>query len=171
MPPDFLLTARLPYALDHGIVVECVRQQQTVREQLGDSGNAGFVRYVARGEHERGRFVVEFGKLALELDKRMVGARDISRSAGAGAHAGGRFDHRADHLRMLSHSEVVVGAPDRDIARALRGMPDRVRESAGYALKIRKHPVPSFIPQPVEGRREITLIIHVFYFPDPRLTF
>jgi hypothetical protein len=25
-------------------------------------------------------------------------------------------------------------------------MPNGMRESAGYALKIRKHPVPSFIP-------------------------
>jgi len=53
----------------------------------------------------------------------------------------------------------------------MRGMPNGMRESAGYALKIRKHPVPSFIPQPIEGRREITLIVHVFYFPAPRLTF
>jgi hypothetical protein len=50
-------------------------------------------------------------------------------------------------------------------------MPDRVRESAGYALEVRKHPVASLVPQPIEGRREITLIIHVFYFPAPRLTF
>src|SRR5262245_47764761 len=101
----------------------------------------------------------------------MIGARDISRTACAGAHAGGCFDHGPDHLRMLAHPEVVVGAPDRDVARTVQGMPDGVRESAGDALKIRKHPVPSFIPQPIEGRREITLIVHVFYFPAPRLTF
>jgi hypothetical protein len=76
----------------------------------------------------------------------MIGARDISRAAGASAHAGGCFDHGSDHLRMLAHSEIVVRAPDRDVARAMRGMPDGMRESAGYALKIRKHPVPSFIP-------------------------
>jgi hypothetical protein len=114
---------------------------------------------------------VQTGKLQLKLDKRMIGARDISRAAGASTHAGGCFDHGPDDLRMLAHPEIVVGAPDRDVARAMRGMPNGVRESAGYALKIRKHPVPSFIPQPIEGRREITLIVHVFYFPAPRLTF
>ena len=44
--PDFLFAARLAHTFDHGIVVECIRQQQTVRQQLGDGGNAGFVRYV-----------------------------------------------------------------------------------------------------------------------------
>jgi hypothetical protein len=53
----------------------------------------------------------------------------------------------------------------------LRGMPDCVRESAGYAFEVRKHPVPSLIPQPIEGRREITFIVHVSYFPAPRLIF
>jgi hypothetical protein len=110
-------------------------------------------------------------ELSLEFDERMVGAGNISRTARARTHASGCLDHRSDHLRMLRHPEVVVGAPDHDVARAKRGVPNCVRETAGYALKVRKHPVTPFIPQPIEGRSEITSVIHVFYFPAPRPTF
>ena len=97
----------------------------------------------------------------------MIGAGNISRAACARTHTRGRFNHGSDHLRMLRHSEVVVGTPDDDIARAMRRMPNCVREPAGDALKVGKHPVTPFIPQPLESRREITFVIHVFYFPAP----
>ena len=117
MPPDLLLAAGLAHALDHRIVVERVRQDQAVRQQLGDGRDAGLVRDIAGGEHQRGRLAVQVGELALELDQRMVGAGDIAGAAGAGAHAGGDVDHGADHLGVLGHAEIIVGAPDHDLAR------------------------------------------------------
>ena len=55
VPPDLLLAARLAHALDHRIVVERVRQDEAVRQQLGDGRDAGLVGDVAGGEHQRGR--------------------------------------------------------------------------------------------------------------------
>jgi ubiquinone biosynthesis O-methyltransferase len=50
--------------------------------------------------------------------------------------------HGADHLRVLAHAEIVVGAPDDDFARAFRRQaPDGVREAAGDPLEIGEHPV------------------------------
>ena len=73
---------------------------------------------------------MQVGQFLFELHQRMMGARDVAGAAGAGADSRGGFDHGADHFGMLAHPEVVVGAPDHDIALALRRVPDRVREAA-----------------------------------------
>src|ERR1700712_5919788 len=90
----------------------------------------------------------------------MMGAGDVARAAGAGADAGGGLDHGADHLGMLSHAEIVVGTPDHDVARALWGMPHRVREPAGDTLEIGENPVAPLIMQAAEGGREKLAVIH-----------
>ena len=128
---DLLLALRLAHALDHGIVVRGVRQDQAVRHQLGNGRNAGLVRDIARGEDQRRLLAVQVGEFALEVDQRVIGAGDIAGAARAGAHAGRRFDHRADHFGVLAHAEIVVRTPHDDVARSCRGMPDRPREAAG----------------------------------------
>ncbi len=88
---------------------------------------------------------MQVGELALELDQRMVGAGDVAGAAGAGAHAGCGLDHRADHLWVLAHAEIVVGAPHDDVARPLRRVPDRAREASGEPLEIGEHPVAALV--------------------------
>ena len=154
MPPDLLLAAGLAHALDHGIVVERVRQDQAVRQQLGDGRDAGLVGDIAGGEHQRGRLAVQVGELALQLDQRMIGAGDIAGAAGAGAHAGGDSTMAPITFGVLRHAEIVVGTPDHDLARALRRMPEGVRKTAGDAFKIGKNPVAALVPQRGQGRRE-----------------
>ncbi len=168
MAPDLLLAAGLADAFDHGIMIERIGQDQAVRQKLRDRGDAGLVRDIAGREHQGGRLVVQVGELTLELDQRMVGAGDVARAARAGAHAGCGLDHGADHLRVLGHAEVVVRAPDHDVALALRGVPDRVRKTACDALEIGENPVAALVPQFAQGRREITLVIHVLLLPGPR---
>src|SRR5215213_1437095 len=90
----------------------------------------------------------------------MIGARDIARAAGARAHARRRLDHRADHLRMLAHAEIIVGAPDDDVALALRRMPVRVREPAGDALEIGKHAIAPLLAQRCQGSGENGIVVH-----------
>src|SRR6476659_1486499 len=90
----------------------------------------------------------------------MMGACDVAGAAGAGAHSGGGLDHGADHLGVLPHSEVVVGAPDHDIARSLRGMPHRVRETARDPFEVGENPVAPLIMQAAEGSREELAVIH-----------
>ena len=118
-----------------------VRQDQAIRHQLRERRDAGLVGDIAGGEDQRRFLAVQVGELALKLDQRMIIAGDVAGAAGAGAHPGRGLDHGADHLGMLAHAEIVVGAPDHDVLRALRRMPDRMRKAAGDALEIGKNAI------------------------------
>ena len=91
---------------------------------------------------------MQVGEFALEPHQRMIVAGDIAGTAGAGAHPGCGLDHGADDLGMLAHAEIVVGAPDDDVFRALRRMPQRVRKASGDALQISEYPVAPFGMEP-----------------------
>ncbi len=134
------LAAGLADAFDHRIVVELVRQDQAIRNQLGDGRNAGLVRDVARGEQQRGFLAVQIGQFLLQLHQRMMGAGDVAGAAGAGADARGGLDHGADHLRVLAHAEIVVGAPDHDIARPLRASATPRAETGRRCARDRRKP-------------------------------
>src|SRR5882672_3009506 len=90
----------------------------------------------------------------------MMRARDIAGAAGAGADTGRGLDHGADHLRVLAHAEIVVGAPDHDIAATLRRVPDRMRETARDPLEIGENAVAPLIMQAAEGGAEEFAVIH-----------
>ena len=72
------------------------------------------VRDVARREQQRRFLAVQIGELALQLDVEVGGAGDVARAARAGAGGVDRLVHGGEHLRVLAHAEIVVGAPDRD---------------------------------------------------------
>ena len=157
---NLLLAVRLTHAFDHRVVVQGIRQNQAVRHQPGQRGNAGLVGDVAGGKDQRRFLAVQIGEFALELDQRVIGAGDVAGAAGAGAHPRRGLDHGANHFRVLTHAEVIVRAPDHHIARALRRMPDRMREAAGNALEIGKHPIAPLAPQPGESVGKIIIIVH-----------
>src|SRR3954467_18134 len=90
----------------------------------------------------------------------MIGARDIARAARACAHARRGFDHRADHLRMLPHAEVVIRAPDDDVAAPLWRMPDRVREAPRDALEVREYAIAPLLVQAAQRIRENGVVVH-----------
>src|SRR5258705_4563251 len=89
-----------------------------------------------------------------------MGARDVAGAAGAGADPGRGLDHGPDHLGVLPHSEVVVGAPDHDVVRPLWGMPHRMGESAGDPLEVGEYPIAPLIVQAAEGGSEERAVIH-----------
>jgi hypothetical protein len=60
---------------------------------------------------------MQIGKLELKLHQWMTGSRDIARAAGPDAEACSSADHCPNDVRMLPHAEVIVGAPDYDLAR------------------------------------------------------
>src|SRR5690349_19565114 len=90
----------------------------------------------------------------------MMGARDITGAAGAGAEPGGGLDHGADHLGVLAHAEIVVRAPDHDIARTLGRMPDGMRKPSGDPLEIGENPVAPLIMEATKGGTEILAVVH-----------
>ena len=83
-------------------------QQLLQRRQRGVVGDVG------RGEQQRRLLAVQVGKLGLELDVVVRGARDVARAARAGAGRIERLVHGGEHGGMLAHAKVVVGAPDGD---------------------------------------------------------
>ncbi len=162
---DLLLRAGLAHALDHGIVIPGVRQDQAVRHQLDQGRDASLIGDVAGREDQSRLFAMEVGELALEVDQRMVGAGDIAGSTGPCAHSGRGLDHRTDHLRVLPHAKVIVGAPHDHVARPLRGMPDRAGKAAGKPLEVRKYPVAPFVPEAGKRARKVRFIVHLNAFP------
>ena len=107
-----------------------------------------------------GFLAVQIGQFLLELHQRMMGAGDVAGAAGAGADAGRGLDHGADHLGVLAHAEIVVGAPDHDVALALRRMPDGVRKPAGDPLEIGENAIAPLVMQAIEGGTEELAVIH-----------
>src|SRR5258708_25176327 len=158
--PDLLLGAGLANASDHRVVVGRIRQNEAIGHQLGDGRDPGCIGDVAGGEDDRRRLAVEIGKLALELDQRMVGSGDVTRAARPCAHAGRGLDHRTDDLGMLSHAHVIAGAPDDHLPWPLPRVPDRVREARGDAFEIREDAVATFVPQPCDRVGKEILIGH-----------
>src|SRR3974377_1824651 len=110
---------------------------------------------------------MQVSELTLELDQRVIGAGNVARAAGARPHACGHIDHRADHLWVLRHAEVVVGAPDDDFAGPLRGVPERMRETTGDTLEVGKNAVAALIPEGIQCRRKKRVVIHDDFFPPP----
>src|SRR5262245_37138925 len=139
----------------------CVGQNQAVRNELCDSCYAGHVRYVAGSEDERRLLAMQIGQLSFKLDQRVIGPSNIARAAGAHTKTACSFHKRADHLRMLSHSKIIVRAPDNDFTPAFRRMVDGVGKAARNALEVGEHSVAPFFLQLTQCSGEITVVIHL----------
>ena len=166
---DPLLHSGLANALDHRIMIEGIGQDQTIGDQLGDGRDARLIGDIARGEDQRRLLAVEIGELVLELDQWMIGAGNVARPACPGAKPGGGFDHRSDDLRVLSHAEIVVGAPDDDLLRSLRRVPHGMGKAAGHPLEVREDPVAPFAMQPRDGVGKETVIARSVSVPTTSL--
>ena len=149
---DLLGRPRRLDAVDHRGVVELVRQHHAVRQQPRDRRDPREVRHIARGKDECGFFAVQVGQFVLEFDERPVGAGNVACATGADAGPVRRLAHRSHHVRVLAHAEVVVRAPDRDVAQApVILAQDRDRKLAGLALEIGEHAIPPLRMQRIEG--------------------
>src|SRR5262245_29996483 len=102
---------------------------------------------------------MQVGKFTLELDERVIGACDVAGAASSDAHAGRGLDHGAYYLGMLTHAEIIIRAPDDDVACTMRGMPGGAWKATGVALKVSKNTIPAIDPQYGKGLSEMSLII------------
>src|SRR5262249_38069443 len=122
--------------------------------------DAGEVRNVAGRKDKRRLLAMQIGKFPLELDQRVIGSRNVARSTRADAEAYRGLRQSGEHLRVLSHSEIIVGAPHDDFRSTRQGMANCVRKPARDALKIGKHAVALFVLQSVQCCGEILVVIH-----------
>ena len=105
---NLLLGARAPHALDHRGVVQLVRQDEAVGQELADGRDRRLVGDEARSEDESRFLAVQIGELLLQLDQRMVVAGNVARAAGAGTHLAGRLLECGDDVGVLAHAEIIA---------------------------------------------------------------
>src|ERR1700758_2658478 len=89
----------------------------------------------------------------------MIGAGDVARAPGAGSHARSRLDHRANHLWVLPHAQIIIRAPDHDLARSAQRMPDRVRKPPDLAFQVGKYTIATLVSKPVQCGIEKSVIV------------
>ena len=146
MAEDPLLAAGGPHAGDHRGVVELVGEDQAVGQEPGDGADRCLVGDIAGGEQQGRWLAVQLGQLLLEQDVEMGGARDVARAAGPGAVAAHRLGGTRQHRLVMAHAEIVVGAPDHDVADAGRLVPAGARIATDLPFEIGEYPVAAFGP-------------------------
>src|SRR5262245_47665647 len=103
---------------------------------------------------------MEVGKLSFELHVIVGRARDIACYGGPGSLRVDRLVHGLQHRRMLAHAEIVVGAPHRNLARAVCRYMLGHRKEASAAPQIRENAISTFSMKGLELLLEQYVEIH-----------
>src|SRR5260370_16489826 len=88
----------------------------------------------------------------------MAVARDVARTAGAGADRPQRLFHRRQHRRMLPHAEIIVRAPDRDLG--ADAVIESERKAATAPLEIGEDAIPPLGAKLIEALFEEDFVVH-----------
>ena len=155
---DVLLGPAVADAGDHRGVVQRIGKHDRPRHLARQGRQGGIVGDIARGEDQRRLAAVQVGDLALEQQVEMVVARDVAGAAGPGTHRPQRLLHCREHRRMLTHAEIVVRAPDRDLG--ADAVVEGARKPAAAPLDVGKDAVASLGAQCVEAFVEEAVVIH-----------
>src|SRR5690606_20274752 len=98
----------------------------------------------------------------------VIGAGDVAGAARAGAMAIERLVHGRDHLRVLAHAEIVVGAPDGDVADGIGRMTQGCGEGAGRAFEFGEDAVTTLLAQGVQLRGKKGFEVHGSFLASMR---
>jgi hypothetical protein len=147
-------------------MVELVGKNDAIRHQPGDGGNRRLVGDEPGSEDQGSFLAVQVGERTLELDQRPVGTGNVARTAGADAEPARRLLHGGDHGRMLAHAEIIVGAPDGDLAGIVGTVAEHgARKPPGDAFEVGKHPIALFLPERIECVLEDSAVVHPHVLP------
>ena len=146
MAEDVLLHPAPADPFDHGCVVLLVRQDGAAGQQLGHGADGRLVGDVPGAEQESRFLLVQVRQLPLQEHVEVVGPGDVAGTTRPRPDPSERLHHRPEDGRMLAHPEVVVRAPDGDVYRTLRPVPDRPRKPAALTLQVGKDPVAALGP-------------------------
>ena len=151
---DDLLGLGPAHGLDHGGMVETVRQNHTVLEVRRERAQRCQITDIARGKDQPGFLAVQIRQLTLQRHVQMVCARDIPRAANTCALLQRRIGHGLLNALILTHAEIIIGAPNGDLSRnarqgvAIHGF----GVLAGDPLKVCEYAVSPFL---VQGRQTV----------------
>ena len=166
MAENALFAARIADARDHAGVVKFVGKDDAAGQQTRQRRQRRFVRDIARREQQSGFLAVQVGQFAFQIDMIVGVAADIARAARTGTDIVQRLFHRGDHLGMLPHGEIVVGAPDSDWLGAVMAMETaRIRVGTAIAEDVDEHPIPAFFMKTVDRLRKDMLVVHARPIP------
>src|SRR5690242_13430559 len=116
MPEDVLLGPAIADPRDHRSVVERIRYNDHAGDGSRQCRKSCFVCDKAGGEDQRGLALMQVSDLGFEFQMEVSVAGDVARAAAAGTMRLDCCDHRLQHSRMLTHAEIIVGAPYCDFA-------------------------------------------------------
>ena len=155
-----VVSARAADAFDHRGVVQRVGIDHEVFHDLAKRRQGRVVRHIAGREQESSFLAVKVGQFPLKVDVESGRAGDVARAAGASAEAVDGFVHGVDNVIVLAHAEIVVRAPDGDLALAILEPGGSLREAALVPVKIHEHAVAAFAADRVEGVFERFQVLH-----------
>ena len=160
VPEHALGAARIADARDHARVVERVGEDHAAGQQLRQRGKRRVVGDVAAGEDQRRFLAVQVGEFRLQLDMVVRVAADIARAARSRADIVQRLFHRRGHLGVLTHRQIVVGAPHGDRLRAVVAV-EAARVGVGtlVAQDIDEDPIPALFVQAIDRPVEYIRIV------------
>jgi hypothetical protein len=95
----------------------------------------------------------------------MISARDIAGAPRARATSIECLVHRGKHGGMLTHAEVVVGAPYSDFTGTTRMMMRHVRKSTRLAFEIGKNTIPPLATEIGKLPPKMVFAVHDAGFP------
>ena len=157
---DLLGSAAVADAGDHGRVVLLVGKDHAARKERGERRERCFVGDEGGREQKRHLLAVEIGKFAFEFDVVVGRAGDVARAARAGADEVDRLVHRGEHLGVLAHAQIIVGAPNGYLLCGVAFDDFSFGERASAALHIGENPITALTLHGVEGFGEHLLVIH-----------
>ena len=160
VPPDDALAVGIADAFDHRRMVQRVGEDDEAGDPGAERAERRPVGDIARGKDQRRFLAVQVGKLALEKNVVVGGARDIPGASRTRATVVDGVLHRLDHLGMLAHAEIVVGTPDGHFLRAVRRVARGARKIAAVTLDIGKNAVAAFLVRPVQLALKVSFKIH-----------
>jgi hypothetical protein len=107
---------------------------------------------------------MQIRQLRLKQQVVVIGSAYIARATGAGTTAPDSLLHRGYHRRMLAHTQIVVGAPNRDVTRATVKAIGRLRKLTRFTFKISKIPIVAILFQLLKLIFEKVIKRHVVFF-------
>ena len=116
VPKDTFIRTTIADTFDHRIMVVRIRINDALGNFSAKCGQCRHVSDITRGEQKSPFGFMQVRELLLKQDVIVVCPSYISCAAGTGAALAKRRSHSLQHCRMLSHPEIVVGAPNSHLA-------------------------------------------------------
>jgi hypothetical protein len=96
-----------------------------------------------------------------QQDMFVIGARDVARAARTCPATIQRFMHGAQHIRMLSHAEIIIRTPNSHLTAHALVVTRCARKLSAAPFKISEDPIPAFAAEAIKLPLEKFLVIHV----------